>query len=217
MRGALTSFAAIAAVLMLTGTAAAGLRLAGTVLIPGAADTAVFEDGAGRQAVRRVGDLVAPDLRLVAVRRGLAVVRDGAGRTLTLRAGGSVPRPGEGREPAGARASSPAGQTASNAPAGNEGAEHPTHVRFGSRLTPVRAGDRLEGLRLAGGPPDTPLVRAGLLPGDLIVSVGGRSFDPDDARLVPSLLEALEAADAAAPLLVEARRGDEVIRVAVGN
>ncbi|HEY8370547.1 MAG TPA: hypothetical protein VIM86_14665 [Thermodesulfobacteriota bacterium] len=199
------------------GTAFEGPRLVGTWLVPGQAGSAVFEDASGRQVARRVGDLVAPGLRLAAVRRGAVDLVDDAGRRLTLRTGrggGRVPEPVDGVRLARA-APVDAGRLAHAGPVDRDG--HPLHVRHGSRLARAHEEGRFAGLRLVGGPPDTPLVRAGLRPGDLIVAVDGRELDGDDPQLVPSLLEALDAADAESPLLVEARRGDEVIRVAVGE
>lgn len=212
------AIASTAVLALLAGTAAANEappRLVGTVLVPGTAGRAVFEDAAGRQVARRVGDPVMPGVRLAAVRRGVVDLVDAAGRRVTVRAGSAAEPPTAAPEPH--RAASSGGTAAVAVSRGDEGAVHPTHIRHGSRLAHVRTGERFEGLRLVGGPPDTPLVRAGLRPGDLIVTVGGRDLDGADARLIPSLLEALDAAVAEAPLLVEARRGDEVIRVAVGG
>lgn len=211
MRGLVLAATFAAALVIGTGVAAQP-RLVGTLLSPGG-DRAVFEDASGRQVARRVGDEVAAGWRLRAVRRNVVELRDASGRTVTVRAGAAprAPEPaGDGAEP-----SAMAPPPVSTRP-GNEAVDPPLQVRHGSRLAHARHGGRFEGLALVGGPPHTPLLRAGLLPGDLIVAVDGRDLDGEDARLVPSVLEALDDADEAAPVLVEARRGDEVIRVSVG-
>jgi hypothetical protein len=96
-RAKTAGLAAVAALLAATGVAASDdwPRLVGTA--PGAAGggLAVFEDPAGRQAVRRVGSDVA-GLRLVAIRRGEVDLTDERGGrvTLRLRGGPLAPRAG---------------------------------------------------------------------------------------------------------------------------
>jgi C-terminal processing protease CtpA/Prc len=82
------------------------------------------------------------------------------------------------------------------------------------RLIPVAAGGRLAGLRVGGGAPDTPLIAAGLQPGDLIVAIDGRPIADLTAETLPSLTRALEEG-AARAILIEAEREGVPLRTEI--
>jgi hypothetical protein len=86
MRCRLGALAAVAGLVLAlpVGASEHWPRLVGTAPDASGGGLAVFEDGAGRQAVRRLGEDVG-GLRVVAVRRGEADLADGRGGRLTLR------------------------------------------------------------------------------------------------------------------------------------
>ncbi len=229
----LAAAALLAASIATPRAGAEPLRLVGTVAAPGGGMAAI-EDGAGRQTLRRVGEVVAPGLRLVAVRRGAADLVDARGERLVLRLRrgraavpggprGAAGGPGPAPESAAAAAGPQAAEASVEGPlaaAGASGeAEGPAaaarpRVPPGTRLVPVLNAGRLEGIRLAGGPPDTPLVRAGLMPGDLVVAVDGRPFPDSAPAAIEALLSALPTAEEGRPpIVVDVRRDGLPLRV----
>lgn len=203
------------------------LRLIGTVMAPGRS-AAVFEEPTGAQVLRRVGDPVGSGLRLAAVRRGAAdlISADGGRVTLRLRQAAAAPtaaaaatRP---RDSTPAAAAGHVGGALREA-GGEDDAAAPASLLTDrprmppvARLVPVSAGGRLAGVRLIGGPPDSPLVRAGLEPGDLLVAIDGRTLEGSGAEALGSVARALESASAEArPLVIDARREALVLRVEI--
>jgi general secretion pathway protein C len=223
--------ASLAALLALAATAVGptavagmerSLRLIGTITGPAPHAGAVFEDAAGHQVFRRVGELVVPGVRLRAVRRGSVDLgrAEGGPAVLRLRIGQDA-GPGGGESLA-APPQSPQPAVATEAvgapvdAARREGAPAWGAIRHASlpRLSPVAAGGRLAGLRVGGGAPDAPLIAAGLQPGDLIVAIDGRPIADLTAEALPPLTRALEEG-AARPILVEAERDGEPLRTEI--
>jgi membrane-associated protease RseP (regulator of RpoE activity) len=217
LTASLAAFLALAAAAV-GPTAAAGmersLRLIGTITGPAPHGGAVFEDAAGHQVFRRVGELVVPGVRLRAVRRGSVDLgrAEGGAAVLRLRIGQDA-GPGGGGESLAAATEAIGNPVDAPWP---EGAPPGRAIRHASlpRLSPVASGGRLAGLRVGGGAPDTPLIAAGLQPGDLIVAIDGRPVADLRAEALPSLTRALEEG-AARPILIEAEREGVPLRTEI--
>jgi hypothetical protein len=189
-----TLFALGAAAWLAAAPAAAGAagglpRLVGT-LLDGSRAVAVFEGPGGRQVVAQVGQPVAPGLRLAAVGRGRVEVERADGRRVTMRTTGATG--GAGAAPA-----APPGAPAASEPAAPgrlagvvcDDAETPPNPEAPRPPRAQPACLRWDGAasrwQLTAGPPDSPLVRAGFAPGDVV--------DPDDPRLPPEVAAAIRA------------------------
>lgn len=232
MTGGPLCLALASAALLLPGLAAPGQagerpRLVGTVVAPGRA-AAVFEEAAGGQVLRRVGDRVGSGLRLLAVRRGAVDLADAGGRPLTLRLGQAreaapeaAPRPGRDAPAAGAGvAVGTAGGPVAGEGAGASALLPTDRPRMppAARLVPVIREGRLAGVRLAGGPPDSLLVRAGVEPGDLLVAIDGRPLTGSGAEALAAIARALESArGGGGPLVIDIRRDSLALRLEVAG
>ena len=133
-----------------------GLRLHGltaTGAIIGAAD--------GRQRLVRIGRDVVPGLTLERIEQNRAVLRSGDTRYL-LGFEGATAAPGD-----------PPVIAAQAAPQGGD------DLRYRLGLAPVRDGDRVIGHTIRSGAELPALARAGLRPGDTILSVNGSVLDEE--------------------------------------
>ena len=135
-----------------------GLRLHGLT-----ATGAIISGGDGAQRLVRVGRDVMPGLVLERVEQHRAVLRSGANRYL-LGFEGATAAPGDAPT-----------TTSQAAPA--TGGEDTLRYRLG--LAPVRQGDRVIGHTIRVGAEIPALARAGLRPGDTILSVNGSVLDEE--------------------------------------
>jgi general secretion pathway protein C len=141
-----------------------GLKLHGLL---GAGAVIALPDG--RQRWVRVGGDVLPGLRLEEVRQNLAVLASSGGR-FELSFEGVANRPA----PAATAASAPA-----SAAAGPERLRE-DHLRYRLGFEPRRVDGRITGFAIRR-QADLPMLRrAGLQPGDVLVSVNGQSFDSEE-------------------------------------
>lgn len=165
-----------------------GLRLHGLT-----ATGAIISGGDGAQRLVRVGRDVMPGLVLERVEQHRAVLRSGANRYL-LGFEGATTAPGE----------TPTA-TAQAAPA--TGGEDGLRYRLG--LAPVRQGDRVIGHTIRAGAEISALARAGLRPGDTILSVNGSVLDEERMMELAWTIANSEQTE------FEVRRGGRTMRMAI--
>ncbi len=146
------------------------LIVRGSVVRTGGA--AAIIEIAGRQRLVREGGSVAPGVTLVRV-AARSVVLETAGRQVTI----GIGEPGQDAGAAAAVA------VAEAAAAGGAGAGAAGGARLRLAFDPVRAGTALVGWRLADPAKLPALAAAGLQPGDVVVSVGGRALVNEEAVL----------------------------------
>lgn len=135
-----------------------GLRLHGLT-----ATGAIISGADGGQRLVRIGRDVVPGLTLERIEQHRAVLRSGASRYL-LGFEGATAAPGET-------------PTATAQAAPSTGSEDDLRYRLG--LAPVRQGDRVIGHTIRSGAELPALARAGLRPGDTILSVNGSVLDEE--------------------------------------
>lgn len=169
----------------------AGLQLKGVLGFDGAAGAAIFGLADGRQRLVAVGREVTPGVRLEAIGTDRATVYDGVQRLDLL-----LPEL-QATGTAAPAATAPAAVATPTPTPTSVAAIDPKRDLANFRLGLKPEGDPKQprGYRVAGGVPLPMLDRAGLRPGDVVLSVNGQSLDEERLLELPAELLAASSVE----------------------